>query len=325
MTIKEAALKSLEDLNRLAGYSEVYQHIVDSKYYDFGPALTPAQTISAALGDFIRKGDTRVKRIKQDNGSYLYYLSKLEHLLDIEAIEQDDSPIREAKTTKKKTNTYEERDLHILLASYLKSTDVFAKTIFHEQSKNGRDSNQIWTHPDVVGIRFLKLQSKASQNFLKSINRVDALKLSSYEIKREINSDAELKKAFFQAVSNSSWANYGYLVAFEFSDSLSDEMERLSQSFGIGIIELHSNAYQSKVLHPAKFRDLDFKTIDKLCKINGEFSEFIEKVDKLLTADGRYVASTRKELDEFCDRCFTNDTEMERYCEEKRIFKLETE
>jgi len=325
MTIKEASLKSLEDLNRLASYAEVYQHIVDKRYYDFGGALTPAQTISAALGDFIRKGDTRVKRIKQDNGSYLYYLSKLEHSLDIQTVEPDDTAIREAKNQNKKDKTYDERDLHILLASYLKSTDVFAKTIFHEQSKNGRDSNQIWTHPDVVGIRFLKLQSKASQNFLKSINRVDALKLSSYEIKREINSDAELKKAFFQAVSNSSWANYGYLVAFEFSDSLSDEMERLSQSFGIGIIELNPNAYQSKVLHPAKFRDLDFKTIDKLCKINREFSEFIEKVDKLLTADDRYVSSTRKELDEFCDRVFESDSEMERYCEGKRIFKLEAE
>lgn len=325
MTIKEAALKSLEDLNRLASYSEVYQHIVDNNYYDFGAALTPAQTISAALGDFIRKGDTRVKRMKQSNGGFMYYLSILAHVLDTETVESNDSPIREAKTSNKKGKTFEERDLHILLASYLKSTDVYAKTIFHEQSKNGRDNNQIWTHPDVVGIRFLKLQSKASQNFLKSINRVDALKLSSYEIKREINSDAELKKAFFQAVSNSSWANYGYLVAFEFSDSLADEMERLSQSFGIGIIELNPNAYQSKVLQPAKFRDLDFKTIDKLCKINSEFAEFIEKVDKLLTADDKYVHSTRKELDEFCDRCFANDSAMERYCEEKGIMKVEVE
>jgi len=57
---------------------------------------------------------------------------------------------------------------------------------------------------------------------------VDTFKISSYELKREINSDAELKKAFFQAVSNSSWANYGYLVALEFSGTLKDEMERLN-------------------------------------------------------------------------------------------------
>jgi len=118
-----------------------------------------------------------------------------------------------------KNKTYDERDLRNLLSSYLKNTGIYSKTIFHEQS-NGKDNNKIWTHTDMVGIKFLNLQTKASQNFLKSINRVDTFKLSSYKIKKEINSDSDLKKAFFQAVSNLSWANYGYLVAFEFRDSL---------------------------------------------------------------------------------------------------------
>ena len=204
------------------------------------------------------------------------------------------------------------------MSSYLKNTDTYSKTIFHEQS-NGKDSNQIWTHPDMVGIKFLNLQTKASQNFLKSINRVDTFKLSSYELKREINSDSELKKAFFQAVSNSSWANYGYLVAFEFSDSLNEEMARLNQSFGIGIIELNANPYQSKVLYPSVFRDLDFKTIDKLCKMNKEFEKFIEQTEKLMTASEKYVSGAEKELDEFCDDYFANDTEVENYCKEKHI------
>jgi len=171
----------------------------------------------------------------------------------------------------------------------------------------------------MVGIKFLNLQTKASQNFLKSINRVDTFKLSSYELKREINSDSELKKAFFQAVSNSSWANYGYLVAFEFSDSLTEEMARLNQSFGIGIIELNANPYQSKVLFPALYRDLDFKTIDKLCKMNKEFEKFIEQTEKLMTASEKYVSGAEKELDEFCDSYFANDTEVENYCKEKYI------
>ena len=59
----------------------------------------------------------------------------------------------------------------------MKNSDTYSKTIFHEQS-NGKDNNQIWTHPDMVGIKFLNLQTKASQNFLKSINRVDTFKLS---------------------------------------------------------------------------------------------------------------------------------------------------
>lgn len=318
MTIKEAILKSLDEINDLTTYMDIYNHIVKNNYYDFGTAKTPASTISALLGDFIRNGDTRVKRIKQESGTYSYYLTKNEQNIGIDIL----SGATETQTTKvtkvDKAKTFDERDLHKLLSSYLKNTGTYSKTIFHEQS-NGKDNNQIWTHPDMVGIKFLNLQTKASQNFLKSINRVDTFKMSSYELKKEINSDSELKKAFFQAVSNSSWANYGYLVAFEFSDSLNEEMARLNQSFGIGIIELNANPYQSKILFPAVYRDLDFKTIDKLCKINKEFEKFIEQTEKLMTASEKYVSGAEKELDEFCDDYFANDTEVEKYCKEKHI------
>ncbi len=324
MTIKEAILKSLDEINGLTNYMDVYNYIVKQDYYDFKIGKTPSSTISALLGDFIRKGDTRVKRIKQDGGTYSYYLTKNEQNIGIEILSGDKESQIEKPNKIHKLKTYEERDLHKLLSSYLKNTDTYSKTIFHEQS-NGKDSNQIWTHPDMIGIKFLKLQTKASQNFLKSINRVDTFKLSSYELKREINSDSELKKAFFQAVSNSSWANYGYLVAFEFSDSLNEEMGRLNQSFGIGIIKLDANPYQSKVLFPAAYRDLDFKTIDKLCKINKEFEIFIEQTEKLMTASEKYASGAEKELDVFCDDYFDNDTEVENYCKEKSIPIEDTE
>ncbi|MBC7408275.1 MAG: hypothetical protein H7339_07795 [Arcicella sp.] len=319
MTIKEAILKSLDGINRVTNYSEICNHIVINKYIDFGTAKTPESTVSALLGDFIRTGDTRVKRIKESGGKYYYYLTKKEENIGIDilinTLEKDDEEPK--KTVKVKT--YDERDLHRLLSSYLKNTSIYSKTIFHEQSTFGKDSNQIWTHPDMVGIRFLSLYTKASQDFLKSINRLDTFKISSYELKREINSDSELKKAFFQAVSNSSWANYGFLVAFEFSDNLTEEMERLNQSFGIGVIKLDANPYKSKVLFQAKYKDLDFKTIDKLCKINKEFEQFIVQTEKLMTAEERYYKSTEKELDEFCDTYFINDSEVEQYCKDKNI------
>jgi hypothetical protein len=318
MTIKEAILKSLEEIGGLTNYTDVTSHIISNKFYDFKDAKTPSATVSALLGDFIRIGDTRVKRIKQEGGRYGYYLTKNESNIEIEVLIGDTETQNVKPNKANKSKTYEERDLHKLLSSYLKNTDTYSKTIFHEQS-NGKDNNQIWTHPDMVGIKFLNLQTKASQNFLKSINRVDTFKLSSYELKREINSDSELKKAFFQAVSNSSWANYSYLVAFEFSDSLNEEMARLNQSFGIGIIVLNANPYQSKVLYPSVFRDLDFKTIDKLCKMNKEFEKFIEQTEKLMTASEKYVTGAEKELDEFCDDYFANDTEVENYCREKHI------
>ena len=317
MTLKEAVLKSLEDINDITNYLAVYKHIVDKNYYNFISSKTPSQTISAVLGDFIRHGDIRVKRIKQNGGTYSYYLTKNEPSIGIDFLtELTETTAKAVKADKNKT--YTERDLHKLLSSYLKSTGIYSKTIFHEQS-NGKDTNQIWTHPDMIGIKFLNLQARASQNFIKSVNPVDTFKLNSYELKKEINSDNELKKAFFQAVSNSSWANFGYLVAFEFSDSLMDEIERLNQSFGIGVIELNANPYQSKVLFPAKLRNLDFNTLDKLCKMNNEFDKFIEQIEKLMTAKDGYYKSTEKELDEFCDAYFGNDTEVEKYCIENHI------
>ncbi|MBW6482865.1 MAG: hypothetical protein K0B10_07370 [Vicingaceae bacterium] len=317
MTIKEAIIKSLSDLNKLANSNEIYEHILTNKYYKFA-GKTPAATVSAELGSFIRNGDSRIKRIKNKEKSYSYYLTKNEQNIEIEILSDDTEHLSTNSSKNKKQKTYDERDLHKLLSSFLKNDDTYSKTIFHEQS-NGKDSNQIWTHPDMIGIKFMNLRSKISQNFLKSINRVDTFKLSSYELKREINSDSELKKAFFQAVSNSSWANYGYLVAFEFSDNLSEEMARLNQSFGIGIIELNANPYQSKILFPSVYRALDIKTIDKLCKINKEFEKFIEQIEKLMTANEKYISGAEKELDEFCDDYFANDTEVENYCKEKYI------
>ena len=68
-----------------------------------------------------------------------------------------------------------------------------------------------------------------------------------------------------------------------------------------------------------KQKELDFKTIDKLCRINPDFEKFIEQTEKLMTANEKYVKSTEKELEEFCDHYFSNDTEFENYCNEKHI------
>ena len=86
MTLKEAVLKSLEDINNITNYLAVLNHIIGKNYYDFGGAKTPGSTVSAILGDFIRNGDTRVKRIKQEGGTYSYYLTKNEQNIGIEVL-----------------------------------------------------------------------------------------------------------------------------------------------------------------------------------------------------------------------------------------------
>ena len=314
MTIKEAILKVLEEQKSVMTYMEVNDKIIENDYIDWSNAKTPSDTVGAQLGHFIRQNDTRVKRVKGKRG-FEYYLSKFENELNLSEI------IEKETETKKivKSKVYQERDLHRLLSSYLKSQETYSKTIFHEKSANSKDDHQRWIHPDMIGINFLNLKNKSSNSLMKVINKSDVFNLISYELKREITSDYELKKCFFQAVSNSSWANYGYLVAFDISKNLMDEMERLSQSFGIGIIELSANPYESKILFSADFNELDFKTIDKLCEINKDFEKFMNQTEIMLIAPDKYLKGTRKEFEEFCDTYFKTDSEIEKYCKEKNI------
>ena len=315
MTIKEAILKSLDDLKKPVSHKDIFKHIKEKNYYYFKNAKTPESTISALLGDFIRKGDTRVKRTKIEKGGFLYYLSKYESELNL-----NNNNFKSKNNYKdNKIVTFKERDLHLLLSSYLKSKNIYSKTIFHEQSTKNQ-KNQKWNHPDMIGIEFLSLKNKIAKNFLKLLNKTEIFKIISYELKKEINTDYELKEAYFQAVSNSSWANYGYLVAFEINDDLIDEMERLNQSFGIGVIKLNSNPYTSKILFQSKLKQLDFKTIDKLCEINDGFSKFIEYIEKILSAGDKYYKSVEREFEkEICDKFFKSDSEIEKYCKDKNI------
>jgi hypothetical protein len=314
MTVKEAIIKVLEEKKCAMTYLEVSENILENNYIDWSNAKTPTETISAQLGSFIRKNDTRVKRIKGKKG-FEYYLSKYEE--EINLTEFNEQP--QLKINNKKNKVFQERDLHKLLSSYLKNKNVYSKTIFHEKSSNNKDNHQKWIHPDMIGIKFMNLKNKASQSLMKIINKADAFELVSYELKREIKSDYELKKTYFQTVSNSSWANYGYLVAFDISSNLKEEMERLNQSFGIGIIELKANPYESETLFPAKNKELDFKTIDKLCQINKDFEKFILQTESLLSATDKYFKATLNEFEGFCDKYFETDSEIDTYCKEKNI------
>lgn len=195
-------------------YTEVLEKIDENNYIVWDNAQTPKDTVGSRLGDFIRNNDTRVSRIKGKKG-FEYYLSKFEDELNLAEIIEN---VPEEKITKSKV--YLERDLHKLLSSYLKNKNTYSKIIFHEKSANSKDNHQKWIHPDMIGIKFLNLKNKSSQALLKMINKADAFELVSYEIKRDIKSDYDLKKCYFQAVSNSSWANYGYLVAFDISSNL---------------------------------------------------------------------------------------------------------
>lgn len=91
---------------------------------------------------------------------------------------------------------------------------------------------------------------------------------------------------FFQAFSNSSWANFGYRVASEIEgeDTLK-ELRILSSLHGIGFIRLEAeNHPESQIMIPAKERSaVDWDTINRLSQENKDFLNYIKLIQKILS------------------------------------------
>lgn len=143
-------------------------------------------------------------------------------------------------------------------------------------------------------------------------------KLFSFELKKEL-SFSNLKESYFQAVSNSTWANEGYLVVFKIEDEDEDEvlgeLRRLSQSFGIGVIKLESEISNSKILLPAKEREIDIPTLNMLIEQSPEdFKPFMAKINKQIEKG----LDTAVDMENFFDEAL-DDEAMQKYIEKKGI------
>ena len=113
-----------------------------------------------------------------------------------------------------------------------------------------------WLYLDVVALEDLSRDSNREIKDFVQQYADKKTKLWLFEAKILLNR-SNVREAFFQAVSNSSWANLGYLVASEISgvDTLK-ELRMLSSLHGIGMIHLNAeNPAESQLMIPAKERD----------------------------------------------------------------------
>lgn len=186
------------------------------------------------------------------------------------------------KTPKIETPKIEflEKDLHPLMVYYgFYYLKAYLKTINH--SKSDKKGFGEWVHPDIVGCYFPYKDWKGEVVEVSTLMGNTSVKMYSFELKREL-SIANIREAFFQAVSNSSWANEGYLVAanIDTDDDFRNELKRLSTSFGIGVIELNiDDPDSSDILLPANSKDfIDWETVNKLSSINPDFNNFLNRI-----------------------------------------------
>lgn len=231
---------------------------------------TPVNTLNAQLGNAVQKlSDGRFERTGKP---YRYFLKGA----------------KPKETTKTdiigNQASYGERDLHPLLVRFARYNDhfrCFVKTIFHETSTKGLKGEYEWLHPDLVGFYFPYDTFKRQTIELLGQFNQNQYRLFSFEMKKEVNY-GNLREYYFQAVSNSSWANEGYLVALHFDNNpkLQEELARLNQAFGIGVIELDPvNVESSRILHPARLNEVDWITVNRLVEVNKSFLKFVESVE----------------------------------------------
>src|SRR5690348_5942069 len=247
---------------------------------------TPWATIAAyCYTDINNNGDTSMI-IQTSERPAQFFLRKLANTIDNQKVQkQKDSEV--AKKEKVETKKFNERDLHTVLVAYAYGDSHFKanlKTIYHENSSKATKGQNEWLHPDLVGVYFPFRDYKSETLEIQNHLSITSIKLFSFELKISLNF-GNLRQSFFQAVSNSSWANEGYLVALNIDDdpTFKDEVRRLNNAFGIGIIKLNpENVFESEILFPSRIsQEIDWDTVNRLANENFDFSDFL----KLITED----------------------------------------
>lgn len=176
----------------------------------------------------------------------------------------------------------DEHALYPLLAQYLHAEFGLHTMRIDEKrasNRNGPSGNH-WLYPDMASLENLGNEWTREVSDCAEECAARRCRLWSFEVKRFINR-ANVRECFFQAVSNSSWAHFGYLVAAELSGSDTlKELRMLAATHGIGFIELDTdNPSESQVLIPAREREaLDWDMVNRLATANRDFSTYVQRV-----------------------------------------------
>ncbi|MGL2640476.1 hypothetical protein ACQJ6H_01045 [Helicobacter pylori] len=296
MTDKELGKKVLEQAERPLSKEEIFEKACEmglDKECNGGKILP--HSLGSQLGEHDIPNDKKQFYVaNKKGGTFFYWLKSREREFppqktpDSKEEDDEQSECSDA-AEKQKTSSYEEKEknLHKLLVKFLYENPDFkllCKTIRHEKCKKGKGGECRWNYPDIVGVYFpYNKYQKETLDFLQHTGQ-NSYKLFSFELKIRINL-SNLKASYFQAVSNSSWANEGYLVVFILDDEVLNELRRLNQSFGIGVIKLESEISNSKILLPAKEREIDMQTLNMLIDDSTEdFKPFIKDINKQIKA-----------------------------------------
>ncbi|GAA7296401.1 COG2958 family protein [Helicobacter pylori] len=252
---------------------ELFEEGKIEKMFDYG-GNTPDQSVSAAIYTALNKGEELPFLKAQEKPA----LIALKGTVKEPVLNAEKPSVPSAKIA-------HERDLHPFL-TYMafgnENLKCYTKTIFHEESLKSPKGMDRWLYPDMVGVRFLHSEW-SNENLIAFSKKFDTLpiKLVSFELKKEISVN-NCRECYFQAISNSSWANEGYLVGHHIdthNPKLMDLLKRLHASFGIGVIDLRTDEDKSAILLNAKYKEkIDYTVASELSEKNSKFRGFLKSV-----------------------------------------------
>ncbi len=329
MTYIELGKKVLEQAERPLKPKEIWERAcemgLDKERSSIGK--TPWSTIGSDLGkDKKQFYVARKEKGKNRQETFFYWLKSREREFPpqetLKTKEKDDGQSECSGTAKKQKTSFNERDLHPLLVKFLDKDSNFklrCKTIYHQKCLKDKKGKCEWNYPDIVGVYFPYNKyspfDKYDGEILKFLHHTGQKKhkLFSFELKVNLKL-TNLKESYFQAVSNSSWANEGYLVVKNIDDEVLGELRRLNQSFGIGVIKLESEISNSKILLSAREREIDIPTLNMLVEQSPvDFKPFMIDINTQIEKG----LDTPIEMNSF-DKVF-NDEEKQKYIKDKGI------
>jgi len=230
------------------------------------------------LSNFIPKIKATADRPRR-----FYWTEKSDEQEIAEAEEEAAIPAAAAPAEAAAPQKLSEHDLYPLLAKFLQAEmRIYAMRINETTSSNrhGPNGNK-WLHPDIVGLKDFSKNWRPEIRETAGKFAYDRINLYSYEMKRKINR-VNLREVFFQAVSNSSWANYGYLVAAELDAKAESELRLLANAHGIGFILLNTEQpEESQILIESEERDIDWDTVNRIAEENKDFRKYMKAVHQV--------------------------------------------
>ncbi|WRB91580.1 hypothetical protein KVE68_00675 [Helicobacter pylori] len=325
MTYIELGKKVLEQAERPLKPKEIWEKACGMGLDKERPSI--GKTPWSTLGTDLSKDKKQFYVARKEGGAFFYWLKSREREFPPQetsnAKEENDEQSECLDAAKKQKNSFHERVLYPLLVKFLDEDPNFklrCKTIYHERCLKDKKGKCEWNYPDIVGVYFpynkYSPYNGYEEETLKFLHHTGQKrhKLFSFELKKEL-SLSNLKESYFQAVSNSTWANEGYLVVKNIKEDVLDELRRLNQSFGIGVIKLESEISNSKILLPAKEREIDIPTLNMLIEQSPkDFEPFMERINKQIEKG----LDTAVDMENFFDEVL-GDEAMQKRIKDKGI------